>query len=157
MKIPKTERNSSRPMSYTYAYPRPAITVDIIVTRMHRNQKQILLILRKNEPFRNRWALPGGFIGVDERIKDAALRELYEETGLTVKNLDQFHVFDEPGRDPRERTITVVFTGNADDLNSAIKPSSDAKDAKWIPIDDLPELGFDHSDIISLAKSLNRI
>jgi 8-oxo-dGTP diphosphatase len=144
-------------MSYTYPYPRPAITVDIIITRLYRNQKQILLIRRKNEPFRNKWALPGGFINMDERLKDAALRELSEETGLTVKQLEQFYVFDEPLRDPRERTITVVFTGQANHSESSIKAASDAKEARWFPVVELPELGFDHRDIVNLAKIRHRM
>jgi 8-oxo-dGTP diphosphatase len=144
-------------MSYTYTYPRPAITVDIIITRLHRNQKQILLIRRKNQPFRNKWALPGGFLNMDERLKDAALRELSEETGLIIQQLEQFYVFDELSRDPRERTITVVFIGAADHLKCLIKPASDAKEVKWFPIDNLPELGFDHGDIITLARLHNRI
>ena len=121
------------------------------------DKKEILLIRRKNEPFRDRWALPGGFINKDELLKDAAIRELQEETGLKVEDLDQFHVFDKPGRDPRERTITVVFTGFVDEQNSAIKASSDAKEAEWIPVNDLPELAFDHGEIVELVLSSRRI
>jgi 8-oxo-dGTP diphosphatase len=144
-------------MSFTYSYPRPAITVDIIITRLYRNQKQFLLIRRKNEPFRNKWALPGGFINLEERLKEAAMRELHEETGLTVRQLHQFHVFDEPSRDPRERTITVVFTGKVENSKYSIKAASDANEAKWFPVNNIPELGFDHQSIIKLAIIRKRI
>lgn len=144
-------------MLYTYQYPRPAVTVDCLITCLQGGKQQILLIRRKNEPYRNKWALPGGFMDIDERLADAARRELEEETGLKISNLEQFHVFDEPGRDPRGRTITVVFTGQVKDFKSAVRPASDTTEVKWFPIDELPELAFDHRDIIKLALIHNRI
>jgi 8-oxo-dGTP diphosphatase len=144
-------------MPYTYPYPRPALTVDCLITRLHKGHKQCLLICRKHDPYRNKWALPGGFVNIDEKLADAARRELWEETGLKISLLEQFHVFDEPGRDPRGRTITVVFTGDLDYSKSSVKASSDAKEAKWFFLDKLPELAFDHRDIIDLALYHNRI
>jgi 8-oxo-dGTP diphosphatase len=144
-------------MKYTYRFPRPAITIDVLISRFHNDIKEILLVMRKNEPFRDKWALPGGFVNNNELLKDAAIRELSEETGLKIQEIEQFHVFDKPGRDPRERTITVVFTGIADEYNSFIKPSSDAKDARWFPLESLPELAFDHGEIVALAESVGRI
>jgi 8-oxo-dGTP diphosphatase len=144
-------------MPYTYQYPRPAVTVDCLITCLQGDQRQILLIRRKNEPYRNQWALPGGFMDINERLADAARRELEEETGLKINYLEQFHVFDEPGRDPRGRTITVVFTGQVKDIKSAVRPASDTTAVKWFPIDELPELAFDHCDIIKLALMYNRI
>jgi len=144
-------------MPYTYQYPRPAVTVDCLITRLQGDEQQILLIRRKNEPYRNKWALPGGFMDINERLEDAAMRELEEETGLKISNLEQFHVFDEPGRDPRGRTITVVFKGQVEDHESAIRPASDTTEVKWFPVDELPELAFDHRDIIKQALMNNRI
>jgi 8-oxo-dGTP diphosphatase len=144
-------------MKYSYKFPRPAITVDILISRVHIDKKEILLIQRKNKPFRDKWALPGGFVNYNELLKDAAIRELSEETGLKIQDIEQFHVFDRPGRDPRERTITVVFTGTVSEYNSSIKPSSDAKDARWFPLESLPELAFDHVEIVALAMSVGRV
>ena len=144
-------------MPYTYQYPRPALTVDCLITRIYDRHKQCLLISRKHDPYRNMWALPGGFVNIDERLVNAARRELLEETGLKVSDLEQFHVFDEPGRDPRGRTISVVFTGNINISKSTVKASSDAKEARWFYLDELPELAFDHRDIIEQALCQNRI
>ena len=144
-------------MPYTYTYPRPALTVDCLIIRLYEDHKQCLLIRRNHDPYRNNWALPGGFVNMDEKLADAARRELREETGLQVPHLEQFHVFDEPARDPRGRTISVVFTGNIDYSKSAVKAASDAIDANWFFLDKLPELAFDHRDIIDLALLHERI
>jgi len=96
-------------------------------------------------------------VNKDERLVDAAMRELLEETGLKINHLKQFYVFDEPDRDPRGRTITVVFTGQANDLKSTVRAGSDTKEVAWFPINELPELAFDHRDIIDLALCHNRI
>jgi len=94
---------------------------------------------------------------INERLADAAMRELQEETGLKINDLEQFHVFDEPGRDPRGRNITVVFTGQVKNLKSAVRSASDTTEVKWFPIDELPELAFDHHDIVKLALIHNCI
>ena len=98
-------------MIYTYAYPRPAVTVDMIVIQIIKNKNRILLIERKNEPFKDQWALPGGFIDIDEEIETAAYRELKEETSIENIELTQFKTYGKVGRDPRGRTISVIFYG----------------------------------------------
>ena len=138
-------------MPFAYDHPRPAVTVDCLV---HRNKpwgKEILLVKRKHEPYKGRWALPGGFVNMDETLYEAAVRELGEETGLHLQDLTQFHTFDAVDRDPRHRTITTVFYGETGDGSDQIMAASDAGDARWVPLDDLPELAFDHDRIISLA------
>lgn len=135
---------------YTYKYPRPALTVDIIVIRETNQKKEILLIQRLNLPFKDQWALPGGFVDMDETLEQAAVRELEEETGLTDISLKQFKAYSEPGRDPRGHTISVVFTGLLT-VDSRVKAGDDAKSASWFNVDNLPLLAFDHSQIIGEA------
>ena len=137
-------------MIYTYAYPRPAVTVDIIVTKSVANNSQILLIERKHEPFKNQWALPGGFVDIDEEIDDAAYRELKEETSISGITLKQFQTFGKTGRDPRGRTISIVYYGNPDNPNFKAKAGDDAKNLGWFDINRLPQLAFDHKEIIDL-------
>ncbi|MDP4291731.1 MAG: NUDIX hydrolase, partial [Bacteroidota bacterium] len=103
-------------MAYTYEYPRPAVTADIVLFSRFENRDYVLLILRNNPPFQGCWALPGGFIDMDETLEESALRELAEETGLTGIRLKQFRTYGDPGRDPRHRTITVVYMGVCDGL-----------------------------------------
>jgi 8-oxo-dGTP diphosphatase len=134
-------------MSYTYKYPRPAITVDALITAERDRRTMILLILRKSEPFKDRWALPGGFAGVDELLETACKRELEEETGLKNIELKQFHTFDAPERDPRERVISVVFHGQLAET-MPVKGGDDAQEADWFPVTSLPEMAFDHKEII---------
>jgi 8-oxo-dGTP diphosphatase len=135
-------------MLYTYAYPRPSVTVDIIVTKKENNSEYILLIERKNEPYKNQWALPGGFIDINEEIKTAAYRELKEETSINDIKLQQLHTFGKPGRDPRGRTISVIYTGELINLNQKVEAGDDAKDLYWFNIKDVPDMAFDHKDII---------
>ena len=138
-------------MPYTYHYPRAAVTVDCLVYRQKNSAKEILLIQRKNEPFKDMWALPGGFIEMDETLKEAAVRELREETGLNLTRLEQFHTFDSVDRDPRHRTISTVFIGKPDNDSGMLKASSDASEVKWFSLENLPVLAFDHNDIIHPA------
>ena len=128
------------------------MTVDNVILANEKEEWYILLIQRKNEPFKSFWALPGGFIDVDEPIEKAAIRELKEETGITGITLEFLNYFDEPGRDPRERTISMAFTGSTN-KGINIKAASDAKKAEWFKIDNLPDLAFDHAKIIKMAKS----
>ncbi|MCF8234877.1 MAG: NUDIX hydrolase [Bacteroidales bacterium] len=139
-------------MSYTYDYPRPAVTVDAVVFRKTVESWNVLLIRRGNPPFEGQWALPGGFLEMDEELEDAALRELEEETGLKANGLVQLHAFGKIGRDPRGRTIGVTYLGFAGDEGEQVKGGDDAAMARWFPIDELPALAFDHQDVISLAK-----
>ena len=134
-------------MPYTYEYPRPAVTADIVLFSRFENQDYVLLILRKHPPFEGCWAFPGGFINMDETLLESALRELEEETGLKGIALKQFYTYGDPGRDPRHRTITVVFIGRSDNLPT-VTGMDDASEAKWHPIDEIPKLGFDHDIIL---------
>jgi 8-oxo-dGTP diphosphatase len=134
-------------MLYTYEYPRPAVTADIVLFSRFENRDYVLLILRKHAPFEGCWAFPGGFINMDETLLESALRELEEETGLKGIALKQFRTYGDPGRDPRHRTITVVFTGRSDSLPQ-VTGMDDASEAKWHPINDIPKLGFDHDIIL---------
>ncbi len=136
-------------MSYTYDYPRALVTVDCLIYR-NKPTSEILLIERKNEPHKNEWALPGGFIEMEEDLVDSAKRELEEETGLIGIELKQLATFGAPGRDPRGRNITIVFWGECDEV-PRIKAGDDAKKAEWFGINKLPKLAFDHDQIIKLA------
>ena len=138
-------------MIYTYAYPRPAVTVDIIVFKNIENNPEILLIERKNEPFKNMWALPGGFVDKDEDIKTAAYRELAEETSIKNIQLSQLQAFGKPGRDPQGHTISIVHIGFLKNNNQKIEAGDDAKNLQWFSVDQLPELAFDHEEIIDYA------
>ena len=130
-----------------YKYPRPALTVDALILAGKPGENQLLLIRRAKEPFQGKWALPGGFVDMDETLETACLRELYEETGLCLQQVQQFRVFDAIDRDPRDRTLSVVFYGVLD-TPAAVKGSDDASEACWFPLGELPELAFDHREII---------
>lgn len=132
---------------YTYKYPRPALTVDAIVLRKHQNNWQILLIERGIEPYKGKWALPGGFVNMDELLENACVRELHEETGLVIEKMTQLKAFDAINRDPRHRTISVVFYSVLEN-DQRIKAGDDAKKADWFSINHLPDLAFDHAEII---------
>ena len=134
---------------YSYRYPRAALTVDAIVLAKSDNSYFILLIRRGAEPFKDKWALPGGFINMDETLEIACRRELEEETGIKVENLKQFRTFDAVTRDPRGRTISVVFYSYIENQVDVLG-NDDAAEARWFPIKNLPELAFDHQEIISL-------
>jgi len=138
-------------MTYTYKYPRPALTVDCVIFSADTGNREVVLIQRENYPFEGMWALPGGFVDMDETVEEAAARELKEETGLSGMDLEQLHTFSAIDRDPRGRTISVVFYGFADKDEKSIVAGSDARNVKWFNIDNLPELGFDHNEIIDLA------
>lgn len=133
---------------FSYKYPRPAVTVDAIVFSLKPTTK-ILLIQRKNPPFQNQWALPGGFLDMDETVEQAVKRELQEETGLVLDNLEQFKVFSAVNRDPRGRTLSVVFVAKIETENQLITANDDAKSVKWFDINNLPNLAFDHQIIIN--------
>ena len=132
---------------HSYKYPHPAVTVDVIVTAGEKDQLAVLLIRRRSEPFKDKWALPGGFMNIDETLADACKRELKEETGLKGIALEQLNIFDAPGRDPRERVISVVFYAHLSEA-PGVSGSDDAREAKWFPLISLPELAFDHKEII---------
>jgi len=139
-------------MPYTYEYPRPAVCADILVFSRTKSSTDILLIKRKFDPFKDHWALPGGFLDMDEELDTAAYRELEEETSITNIKLEQFRAFGKIGRDPRGRTVSVVYYGflPESEKNKAIA-NSDAAEAIWYNINSLPPLAFDHEEIINLA------
>ncbi len=138
-------------MPFTYDYPRPAVTVDAVVFRNNNGVREVLLIQRKYYPYAGMWALPGGFLDMEETCEEAIARELLEETSLEVKSLKQLYTFSTPGRDPRGRTISVTFYGKADFENSAVKGGDDASDARWFPLDTIPPLAFDHNEAVHMA------
>lgn len=133
---------------YNYKYPRAAITTDALVFVKEKTQTFVLLIQRGQEPFKNKWALPGGFIQMDEILETACKRELEEETGLVLQNMSQFKTYDAINRDPRHRTISVIYTSELDKKKN-VKGGDDASYADWFAIDNLPELAFDHKQILS--------
>ena len=139
-------------MSYTYDYPHPAVTVDVIVLTIHNNDLKVLLIQRAGEPFAGMWALPGGFVGMRESLRRAAWRELREETGVSAAFLRQLGAFGHPDRDPRERVITVAYYALVPFDRLQIQAASDARDARLFSVGDLPELAFDHPKILRRAR-----
>ncbi len=134
-------------MPYTYKYPRPAVTVDAVVFRKGVTGDEVLLIRRGHPPFEGKWALPGGFVDMDETLEEAVKRELKEETGLELNNLRQVKAYSAVDRDPRHRTISIAFTGWAGNSQNAVA-GDDASQAAWFPVNNLPPLAFDHDEII---------
>ncbi len=137
---------------YVYDWPRPMVTVDAAVFTFSGDKARVLLINRGNEPFKGKWALPGGFVGMDEELEDAVVRELAEETGLPTVRLEQMRTFGTVGRDPRGRMITIVFMGIAAEGQDKIKAGDDAAQAQWFDIEKLPEdMAFDHNEVSKFA------
>jgi 8-oxo-dGTP diphosphatase len=142
---------STKAKKYTYDYPRPAVTVDtVIVTR--EPQPRVLLIRRKHDPFAGMWAIPGGFVEMDESLEAAARRELREETRVEADQLEQLHTFGDPGRDPRGRTISVVYLAQVDPAQLKPQAADDAAEVGWHPLDQPPPLAFDHAAILACAR-----
>ena len=139
-------------MTYTYKYPRPAVTGDCIVITKEVDAK-VLLIQRADEPYKGCWAFPGGFLNMDETIEQCAIRELEEETGLKVYDVHQIGAYSKVDRDPRGRTITVAYLAIIDSPISVLG-QDDAAKAEWWPLSALPQLAFDHNDIINDAYTL---
>ena len=143
---------AAKPKKFTYEYPRPAVTVDVILaTREVR--PRVLLIQRKKDPFAGAWALPGGFVEENEKLAEAARRELKEETSLDIAEIEQLYTAGDPGRDPRGWTISVVYLArvNAKDLKPMA--ADDAKAVGWFPLDKLPKLAFDHAMLLARARA----
>ncbi len=140
-------------MTYTYKYPHPAVTVDALVFYQSQSTTKVLLIKRKNEPFKNSWAIPGGFVDEDETLEKAVVRELQEETQIFGLKLEQFKAYSQPDRDPRGRTISVVFTCIINFMPNA-KAADDAIDLDWFSIDNLPSMAFDHELVIKEARKI---
>ena len=151
---PNDEKGTPEKGTYVYEYPRPAVTVDIILFTFYAGDLKVLLIQRKGEPFKTKWALPGGFVGMDEDLSVAARRELAEETSVTDVYLEQLYTFGQPDRDPRGRVITVAYFAllSADQTAGLqLQSNSDADDVRWWSMYALPELAFDHARILEYA------
>ena len=143
-------------MSFTYKYPRPCVTTDCLIFRKISGVWHVLLIERGNEPFKGCWALPGGFLEMEEDLDTCAARELQEETGLTGIELHQLYAFGAPNRDPRHRTISVAYWG-VDNSEQQAVGSDDATKAQWFALEKLPSLAFDHEQILQKALSNNEV
>lgn len=147
-------------MPFTYQYPRPAVTCDAVIFAIRGGDLAVLLIQRKDDPFKNHWALPGGFVNENESLDRAASRELSEETGLNIKQMEQIGAFGDPGRDPRGHTVTVAWTTFLV-AEAKVTAADDAADAQWHPFKNLAldgaakpkkgavKLAFDHAKIVS--------
>ncbi|MDI1477470.1 NUDIX domain-containing protein [Polyangium sp. y55x31] len=138
-------------MSVTYKHPRPALAVDCVVFGLDEEDLKVLLIRRGVEPFAGRWALPGGFVRLDETLDEAARRELREEAGIEKVYLEQLYTFGAVDRDPRERVVSVTYYALVKLAEHAVSAATDAREAAWFAIDDLPRLAFDHEDIVDKA------
>jgi 8-oxo-dGTP diphosphatase len=138
-------------MPYTYDYPRPALTVDCVVFGFDEGELKLLLIQRGLAPFKHQWALPGGFVHVDETLDQAARRELAEETGLTNVFLEQLYTFGAVKRDPRERVVSVAYYALVKSAEQLVVGASDASAAGWFPAATPPALAFDHAEILKAA------
>jgi ADP-ribose pyrophosphatase YjhB (NUDIX family) len=146
-------------MKYTYDFPRPGVTVDTVVFDMYDEDKipKVLLIKRKHEPFKGMWAIPGGFLEMDEELEVGAARELYEETGLDIPpgQLQQIVTVGRRNRDPRDRIISIVYTVVVDRFeHTDICAGDDAEDARWFKVTELPTLAADHLEIVRQALGM---
>ena len=141
-------------MAYTYKYPRPAVTADCIVFT-NEPVPQVLLIERGHEPYKGRWAFPGGFLNMDETTEQCAIRELEEETGLKITDIRQLAAYSKPDRDPRGRTITIAYIAIVRQP-LPVEGLDDAAKAQWFPVNTLPPLAFDHEEILADALALIR-
>ena len=140
---------------YCYDYPRPSVTVDIVLLTDTSTHPDVLLIQRRNEPFKGFWALPGGFVKMDETLEESALRELKEETNISDVELTQVGAFGNPDRDPRGRVITIAYAGIIIPKQQNVTAGTDAAEVGWFSISDLPLLAFDHQEIIKQALEIS--
>jgi 8-oxo-dGTP diphosphatase len=138
-------------MKYTYQYARAALTVDCVIFGFDGERMQLLFIKRALAPFQGAWALPGGFVNVDESVDDAAQRELQEETGISNVFLEQLYTFGQLGRDPRERVVSVTYFALVNRSSHTLQAATDAADAQWFAMNALPPLAFDHAQIVEVA------
>ncbi len=138
-------------MPHTYRYPHPAVTTDIVIFTIRQDELKVLLIKRALPPFKGEWALPGGFINLQESLEQGARRELEEETGVSGVYLEQLYTFGQPDRDPRERVITVAYYALIPSDKIEIRAASDAEGVSWVGMQELPKLAFDHPEILQTA------
>jgi 8-oxo-dGTP diphosphatase len=149
-----SEEHASFDTSETYdvsRFERPSVSVDLIIFTLRQDQLQVLLIKRKHWPFEGMWALPGGFVCMDESLEKAARRELEEETGVRDVYLEQLYTFGDPGRDPRTRVITVAYFALISSDQLELCAATDAADVDWFRAANPPPLAFDHADILRYA------
>jgi len=138
-------------MPHSYEFPRAALTVDCIIFGLDDDELKVLLIRRDIEPFAGKWAIPGGFVRPGESVDEAARRELREETNLDSLYLEQLYTFGEPDRDPREHVVTVAYFALVNLEDHEIRADTDAREAAWVSMRDVPKLAFDHGKILKLA------
>ena len=141
-------------LKYCYKYPHPSVTTDCVIFGFDGSKLKVLLVQRGNEPYKGRWAFPGGFMNIDESAEEGALRELQEETGLRGAYIRLFHTFTEVRRDPRERVISIAYYALV--KMQEVKSGDDATDAQWFDLDNMPPLAFDHEQILSKAEQALR-
>ncbi|HLF53730.1 MAG TPA: NUDIX domain-containing protein [Candidatus Nanoarchaeia archaeon] len=132
-------------------YEKPSVTVDIVIFTIQNNDLKVLLVKRDVEPFKDKWAIPGGFVRMDESLEDAAKRELQEETGVKNVYLEQLYTFGDPKRDPRGRVITVSYIALVNSENIKLEATTDVSEAQWFSVKKLPSVAFDHSKILDYA------
>ena len=148
----KVLRTMATKGKYTYEWPRPMVTVDAVVFAVLTGRTEVLLIKRKGDPYKGKWAVPGGFGEMDEELEEAVARELAEETGLTGVRLEQLRTFGKCGRDPRGRQISVAFMGTISEGQNKVRAGDDAAEARWFNIQNLPEnMAFDHDEMVRTA------
>jgi 8-oxo-dGTP diphosphatase len=149
--IQKSKSGASNGTTGLSSYETPLVTVDIVLCTVIQNRLKVLLIQRKQPPYDHMWAIPGGFIHVGETLEQAASRRLFEETNVNSIYLEQLGSFGEPNRDPRARVITVAYYAlvSAEKLN--VQAQANAEDVKWFSVTELPELAFDHAEIVEKA------
>lgn len=145
------EHEEGRAIPYTYEYPRAALTVDCVVFGLDDEELKVMLIQRALPPFEGKWALPGGFVRVDETLEEAARRELEEETGLRNIFLEQLYTFSAVDRDPRERVVSVAYYALVNLRDHNVHAATDASAAAWFGVHDVPSLAFDHAEILQVA------
>ena len=137
---------------FSYAHPHPAVTTDVVVLTLRDQELKLLLIKRGGDPYKGKWALPGGFVQMDEDLDTSARRELAEETGLSGVYLEQLYTFGTVNRDPRERVITVAYYALIPSDKLQLRAATDAEAVGWFGINELPRLAFDHREIVRMAQ-----
>ena len=141
-------------LNYHYKYPHPSVTTDCVIFGFDGTRMKVLLVQRGIEPYKGRWAFPGGFLQMDENAEEGALRELPVETGVSGGCVRQYHTFSAPDRDPRERVITIAFYALV--RIEEVTGGDDAADARWFALDEVPQLAFDHDQILRTAEQALR-
>ncbi len=147
-RVPETKEGAEPALA---GHPKPSVTVDIILFTIRDDDLKVLLVERKHDPFAGKWAIPGGFVEIDESLEAAALRELKEETNIGDIYLEQLYTFGDPDRDPRGRVISVAYFALVSSDDFDLKADSDAADVRWFSMFDLPPLAFDHDKVLSYA------